>query len=174
MYLKPIEPFREFDRLRRQMDSMFAFDDFERPRIDVIETENEVKVKAEIPGISKDDLDIVVYDEEVRISGEFKKSDEYKDENLRRVERYYGSFSRIVPLPSEVKSDEAKAEYKDGILTLSIPKSDRHTSKGKRIKLQWGLIPSLLFIHYFLLLNNMILWYNLKYKWKIILHLKIK
>ncbi|WP_027307792.1 Hsp20/alpha crystallin family protein [Caloramator sp. ALD01] len=136
MYLKPIEPFREMERLRRQMDSLFSFEDFERPRIDVIETENEVKVKAEIPGISKDDLDIVVYDEEVRISGEFKKSDEYKDENLRRVERYYGSFSRVVPLPAEVKAEEAKAEYKDGILTLTIPKSDRQTSRGKRIKLQ--------------------------------------
>lgn len=138
MYLKPIEPFREIERLRRQMDSLFSFEDFERPRIDVIETENEVKVKAEIPGISKDDLDIVVYDEEVRISGEFKKSDEYKDENLRRVERYYGSFSRVVPLPAEVKAEEARAEYKDGILTLTIPKSDRQTSRGKRIKLQWG------------------------------------
>ncbi|SHE48171.1 Hsp20/alpha crystallin family protein [Caloramator proteoclasticus] len=136
MYLKPIEPFREIERLRRQMDSLFSFEDFERPRIDVIETENEVKVKAEIPGISKDDLDIVVYDEEVRISGEFKKSDEYKDENLRRVERYYGSFSRVVPLPAEVKAEEARAEYKDGILTLTIPKSDRQTSRGKRIKLQ--------------------------------------
>lgn len=140
MYLKPIEPFREIERLRRQMDSLFSFEDFERPRIDVIETENEVKVKAEIPGISKDDLDIVVYDEEVRISGEFKKSDEYKDENLRRVERYYGSFSRVVPLPAEVKAEEARAEYKDGILTLTIPKSDRQTSRGKRIKLQWGQI----------------------------------
>ncbi|MBZ4662914.1 MAG: heat-shock protein Hsp20 [Caloramator sp.] len=136
MYLKPIEPFREIERLRRQMDSLFSFEDFERPRIDVIETENEVKVKAEIPGISKDDLDIVVYDEEVRISGEFKKSDEYKDENLRRVERYYGSFSRVVPLPAEVKAEEARAEYKDGILTLTIPKSDRQISRGKRIKLQ--------------------------------------
>ncbi|MCX7695635.1 MAG: Hsp20/alpha crystallin family protein [Caloramator sp.] len=136
MYLKPIEPFREIERLRRQMDNFFSFEELERPRIDVIETENEVKVKAEIPGISKEDLDIVVYDEEVRISGEFKKSDEYKDENLRRVERYYGNFSRVVPLPAEVKSEEARAEYKDGILTLTIPKSDRHTSRGKRIKLQ--------------------------------------
>ncbi|CDF59356.1 Hsp20/alpha crystallin family protein [Thermobrachium celere] len=136
MYLKPIEPFREFDRLRRQLDSLFSYEEFERPRIDVIETEKEVKVKAEIPGISKDDLDIVVYDEEVRISGEFKKSDEYKDENLRRVERYYGSFSRVVPLPSEVKSEEAKADYKDGILTITIPKADVQSSRGKRIKLQ--------------------------------------
>lgn len=140
MYLKPIEPFREFDRLRRQLDSLFSYEEFERPRIDVIETEKEVKVKAEIPGISKDDLDIVVYDEEVRISGEFKKSDEYKDENLRRVERYYGSFSRVVPLPSEVKSEEAKADYKDGILTITIPKADVQSSRGKRIKLQWGNI----------------------------------
>ncbi|WDC84406.1 Hsp20/alpha crystallin family protein [Caloramator sp. mosi_1] len=136
MYLKPIEPFREIERLRRQMDSLFSFEEFERPRIDVIETENEIKVKAEIPGISKDDLDIVVYDEEVRITGEFKKSDEYKDEHLRRVERYYGNFSRTIPLPAEVKAEEARAEYKDGILTLTIPKSDRQTSRGKRIKLQ--------------------------------------
>lgn len=135
MYLKPIEPFREFERIRRNLDSLFL-DDFERPRIDVIENENEIKVKAEIPGISKEDLDIVIYDEEVKISGEFKKSDEYKDENLRRIERYYGSFSRIIPLPSEVKSDEAKAEYKDGILTITIPKADSQSSRGKRIKLQ--------------------------------------
>lgn len=136
MHLIPFSPFNELERLRRDVDDVFkSFDIYERPRVDVLEDEKEVKVIAEIPGISKDDIDITVFDDSVRIIGEIKRSSELKEENIRRSERFYGKFTRTVPLPSEVKSDEAKAEYKDGVLTITIPKRFEARSVGKKIKL---------------------------------------
>jgi HSP20 family protein len=136
MHLIPFSPFNELERLRRDVDDVFkSFDLYERPRVDVFEDEKEVKVVAEIPGISKDDIDITVYDDSVRITGEVKRSSELKEENIRRSERFYGKFTRTVPLPSEVKSDEARADYKDGVLTITIPKKFEAKSSGKKIKL---------------------------------------
>ncbi|MDO6354956.1 MULTISPECIES: Hsp20/alpha crystallin family protein [unclassified Caloramator] len=136
MHLIPFSPFNELERLRRDVDDVFkSFDLYERPRVDVFEDEKEVKVVAEIPGISKDDIDITVYDDSVRITGEVKRSSELKEENIRRSERFYGKFTRTVPLPSEVKSDEARADYKDGVLTITIPKRFEAKSSGKKIKL---------------------------------------
>lgn len=71
----------------------------------------------------------------MRITGEVKRSSELKEENIRRSERFYGKFTRTVPLPSEVKSDEARADYKDGVLTITIPKRFEAKSSGKKIKL---------------------------------------
>ncbi|CCC57909.1 Hsp20/alpha crystallin family protein [Caloramator australicus] len=134
MHLIPFSPFNELERLRRDVDDVFkSFDLYERPRVDVFEDEKEVKVVAEIPGISKDDIDITVYDDSVRITGEVKRSSELKEENIRRSERFYGKFTRTVPLPSEVKSDEARADYKDGVLTITIPKRFEAKSSGKKI-----------------------------------------
>jgi HSP20 family protein len=70
------------------------------------------------------------------LSGKSKKDNEYKDENVYRTERFYGSFSRTIPLPVEVKSDEAKAEYRDGILSIFVPKVEQAKMKGKRIDVQ--------------------------------------
>ncbi|MCX7903389.1 MAG: Hsp20/alpha crystallin family protein [Caloramator sp.] len=136
MHLIPFSPFNELERLRRDVDEAFkVFELYERPRVDVLEDEKEIKVVAEIPGISKDDIDITVYDDSVRITGEVKRSSELKEENIRRSERFYGKFTRTVPLPSEVKSDEARADYKDGVLTITIPKRFESKSTGKKIKL---------------------------------------
>ncbi|KRQ87394.1 Spore protein SP21 [Caloramator mitchellensis] len=136
MSLIPFNPFNDLERLRRDVDDVFkSIEFYERPRVDVFETENEVKVVADIPGISKEDLDITVYDDEVRISGEIRRTAEYNEESIRRSERYHGKFSRVISLPSEVKSEEAKADYKDGVLTLTIPKLHNKATKGKRIRL---------------------------------------
>jgi len=67
------------------------------------------------------------------LSGETKRDTEYKNEHIYRTERYYGSFSRTIPLPVEVKSEQAKAEYKDGILTVTVPKVETTQMKGKKI-----------------------------------------
>jgi len=69
----------------------------------------------------------------VRLSGQSKRDKEYNDENIYRTERYYGSFSRTIPLPAEVKPEQAKAEYKDGILSITVPKAEPAKSRGKRI-----------------------------------------
>ncbi|EEP60489.1 small heat shock protein [Sulfurihydrogenibium yellowstonense SS-5] len=93
------------------------------PRVDVYEKDNNVVIEAEIPGAKKEDIELKVKDNAVIIRGEVKKEEEKKDENYYRRERFYGKFERVIPLPADVKIEEAKAEYQDGILKLTIPKS---------------------------------------------------
>ena len=106
-------------------------------RADVYQTEKDVIVKAEIPGISKEDLEVYIDEDSIRLSGQSKRDKEYKDENIYRTERYYGSFSRTIPLPMEVKTEQASAEYKDGILSITVPKAEPSKLKGKRINIQY-------------------------------------
>ena len=93
-------------------------------------------VKAEIPGVSKDDLNLYVDENSIKLTGQSKKESEFKEENVYRTERYYGSFSRTIQLPVEVKSEKAKAEYKDGILSIVVPKLEPSKPKGRRIDIQ--------------------------------------
>jgi len=106
------------------------------PRVDVYQTEKDVIVKAEIPGVSKEDLNVYIDENMIRLSGQTKRDEEYKDDNIYRSERYYGSFSRTIPLPVEVKSEKASAEYRDGILKISVPKAEPGKIKGRRIDIQ--------------------------------------
>ncbi|MGE5613570.1 MAG: Hsp20/alpha crystallin family protein [Bacillota bacterium] len=141
MALVPWNPFREVDNIGREISSFFDFPSrffggYNSPRVDVYQTENDVVVKAEIPGVSKEDLKLFIDDDSVRISGQTKKEKEFSDENVYRSERYYGSFSRTIPLPVEVKSENARAEYKDGILSITVPKSEPSKAKGRKIDIQ--------------------------------------
>lgn len=140
MALVPWNPFRDLDNTR-EMSNFFdlptkLFGGLSSPRVDVYQTENDVIVKAEIPGVSKEDLNLYIDENSIRLSGQSKKENEFKDENAYRAERYYGSFSRIIPLPVEVKSEQANAEYKDGILSITVPKLEPSKSKGRRIDIQ--------------------------------------
>jgi HSP20 family protein len=137
MNLIPWNPFRD-DGISRELMNFFdypnkLFSGFSSPKVDVYQTENNVIVKAEIPGVSKEDLNVFIDENSVKLSGQSKRENEFKDENVFRTERYYGSFSRTIPLPAEVKSDKAKAEYKDGILSITVPKVEPSKSKGRRI-----------------------------------------
>lgn len=142
MSLVPWNPFREMENLNRDMTGFFndmPFGFFTKnatPRVDVYETGKDVVVKAEIPGVSKEDLNIYIDENSIRLSGQMKKDTEYKDENAYRTERYYGSFTRTIPLPVDVKSDQAKADYKDGILSVTVPKVEAGKLKGRRIEIQ--------------------------------------
>ncbi len=122
-------PFAELERIRREFDKLLeeAFPAVEReeilaPPIDVYETDSEVVVKAELPGVKKEDIDVSIKENSIHIKAERKEEREEKTENVHRVERFYGRIERIVPLPTEVKPEEAKAEYKDGVLEIRIPK----------------------------------------------------
>lgn len=138
MSLIPWNPFREMDNFFNDMNSFverfpFGFGKFSVPRVDVYQTEKDVVVKAEIPGVSKEDLDVYIEDNVIRLSGETRRDDEFKDDNIYRSERYYGRFSRTIPLPVEVQSEKARAEYKDGILKITVPKAETSKIKGRRI-----------------------------------------
>jgi len=142
MSLVEWNPFKDIDNVGREMANFFDRSPFgffgkaTSPRVDVYQTDNDVIIKAEIPGVSKEDLNVYVDENSIRLSGQAKKGNEYKDENVYRTERFYGSFSRTIPLPVEIKSERAKAEYKDGILSITVPKVEPSKSKGKRINIQ--------------------------------------
>ncbi len=95
-----------------------------RPTVDVSETENGFEIRAELPGVSENDLNVSVTDNLLTIKGEKHQEAETDGKNYHRVERRYGSFQRQFTLPREVETDSIKAEYTDGVLTLSIPKAE--------------------------------------------------
>ena len=106
------------------------------PAVDIFETEHELVVKADLPAIDPEDLDIRVENNILTIRGERKFEKKVNEENYLRVERAYGSFSRSFSLANSVNSDAIKADYHDGVLTLSIPKTEE--AKPKQIKVNVG------------------------------------
>jgi HSP20 family protein len=106
------------------------------PAVDIYETENELVVKADLPDVNPQDLDIRVESNILTIRGERKFATKVKEDNYLRIERAYGSFSRSFSLANSVKSEAIKAEYHDGVLTLSLPK--REEAKPKQIKVNVG------------------------------------
>ena len=119
------------------------FEDFALPRLfsekpaltptfDVSETEKELIVKAEVPGMDKKDIHINLSDGLLTIKGE--KKQEKKNENYHSVERRYGMFSRTIRLPFEVEADKVDATYKDGVLKVTLPKSE--AAKPKKIEIK--------------------------------------
>lgn len=94
------------------------------PSVDISETDNSFEVRAELPGVTESDVHVSVTDNVLTIKGEKRQEEETEDKNYRRVERTYGSFQRAFTLPPTVKTDAIKAEFKDGVLNLSIPKTE--------------------------------------------------
>ena len=103
------------------------------PAVDVTENDSEVLVKAELPGIDQKDIEVSLSGDVLTIKGEKREEKEEKSESVHRIERSYGSFSRAFTLPCEVKSEAVEAKFKDGVLSLKLPKSE--TSKKKSIKI---------------------------------------
>ncbi|MBS2004390.1 MAG: Hsp20/alpha crystallin family protein [Cyanobacteria bacterium SZAS LIN-5] len=106
------------------------------PRIDMVETEKEVVIKVELPGMNEKDINVSVNNELLTISGEKKQEKEQSEKGWYRMERQYGSFCRNIPLPYEVESDKVDAVYKNGILSLKLPKSAVQQKAAKRIEVK--------------------------------------
>ena len=104
------------------------------PSIDLSETDTSVDLRMDIPGLSAKDIDIRVNGNLVTISGERKEEKEEKGRTFHRIERTEGSFSRTVSLPCEVQEADIEAEYQDGVLNLSMPKSDKATPRKIEVK----------------------------------------
>src|SRR5208283_5215015 len=139
------EPFRDLVTAQRDFDRMFreAFTgqlgDAElstrswAPPVDIYETEDAIVLKAELPGIDPKDVEVRVEDNTLYLKGERNYEKEVKEQNYHRVERSYGSFARSFSLPNSISAEKVKAEYKDGLLTLTMPK--REEAKPKTIKI---------------------------------------
>ena len=93
------------------------------PTVDISETENGYEIRAELPGISEDDVNVSVTGNVLTVKGEKRQEAETEGKNYHRVERRYGNFQRSFTLPRHVETDAIKAEFKDGVLTLGIPKA---------------------------------------------------
>jgi len=102
------------------------------PSVDIYETENELVLKADLPDVNEKDLDVHVENNMLTIRGERKFEQKVKEENYLRIERTYGSFSRSFSLPNTVSTEGIKAEYKNGVLTVEMPK--RTEAKPKQVK----------------------------------------
>ncbi|HEY7163230.1 MAG TPA: Hsp20/alpha crystallin family protein [Candidatus Binatia bacterium] len=149
----PWKPFMDLSRWERDMERMME-DFFDRrshpwwpdrwfrgepmemtgPAVDLYEEKDEIVVKAELPGIEKDNVEVNLSDHHLTIKGEKKKEEEIKKENYYRSERSYGSFLRSLELPAEVQPDKVKANFKDGILEVRLPKTEE--AKAKEIKVK--------------------------------------
>ena len=143
-----LEPAREMLSLREAMDRLFE-ESFLRPGsfgvsdsasavlpLDMYETENDIVVKAAIPGVKPEDIEVTVTGDLLSIKGEFQSETEQKDEkrNYHRQERRYGSFCRQLTLPAGVNADACAADFENGVLTLKMPKVEE--AKVKKVQIQ--------------------------------------
>ncbi len=145
---KELTPFRDFERMRRDMDRLWGsfFEgslkkgtDGEAqwlPSLDISETSNDLVVKAELPGMDPKDIDISLNDGMLTIKGERKQEKQEKEENYHLIERSYGSFCRSVKLPKEVKHDKVKASFRNGVLKIVLPKSEESKKKEVKVKVE--------------------------------------
>jgi HSP20 family protein len=139
------DPFQEMLNLRRTVDRLFdnvsPDHDWSQPTlwglaVDVVENKDDFIVKASIPGINPDDLEVSYADDTLTIKGEIKSDNEVKDNQYHLRERRYGSFSRSISLPTKIKGDAIDASYQNGVLSLRLPKAEE--VKPKRIAIMVG------------------------------------
>lgn len=104
------------------------------PSLDLSETDKTVEVRADLPGLKAEDIDIQVSQNTLTVSGERKEEKEEKGRSWHRVERKYGTFSRTVPLPCEVDQEKIDASYKDGVLTVTLPKGASAQTRKIKVK----------------------------------------
>jgi HSP20 family protein len=139
------EPVREMMTLREAMDRLFD-DAFTRPismsgvsgmpAIDLFQTEDDVIVKAALPGLKPDDVHISITADVLTLNGEFKQDTDRKDVTYQIREHRQGMFERSIALPTDVQADKAKAEFENGILTIVLPKAEAVKPKTVNIKVK--------------------------------------
>jgi HSP20 family protein len=151
--LAPWRPFTDLSRMERDMERMFE-DFFGRrmrpfwparwlpaggmeisaPAVDVYEEKDDLVVKAELPGMEKDNIEVNISDHFLTIKGEKKKEEELKEKDYYRAERSYGSFLRTLELPTDIHAEKVKASFKNGVLEIRMPKTEE--AKKKEVKIE--------------------------------------
>lgn len=143
-------PWREMEELQRRLWSMFDWSPLRRtslttdeenitvpewsPAVDIIEDEKEYLIKVELPEVQKDDVKVTVEGGTLTISGERKAEKEEKGRRLHRLERFYGRFERSFTIPDDAEADNVKAEFKDGVLRVHLPKTEKARPKQIEVK----------------------------------------
>jgi HSP20 family protein len=138
------QPLREIDSLQREMNRLFegltpvtenAVANNFVPSVELEEDTDVIHLKLEVPGLEAKDLDVQVTSEAVSITGERKFERTASDKGITRSEFQYGRFQRVIPLPARVQNTETQAEYKDGILRLTLPKAEEEKNKVFKVSL---------------------------------------
>lgn len=139
------EPLREVETLQREMNRLFdnlgpsrlshAGNGAFFPAAELSETEEAIDLKVEIPGMSPKDIDVQVSADAVTISGERKSESKTEKDGMTRSEFYYGQFQRVIPLPRRIQNTSVDAQYRDGILTLHLPKAEEERNKVVKVSL---------------------------------------
>lgn len=135
--------------LQREVNSLF--DDFFRgfdiepfqprgvqfmPKIDIVDSGSEIKIAAELPGMDEKDVDVSLSNDILTIKGEKKEESEDKGKDYYRLERSYGSFCRTIALPAGIEADKIQAKFKNGVLTVTLPKAVAALNEGKKIPIK--------------------------------------
>lgn len=147
MEIVPWKPFGEVSSLRKEMDNLWnnflGETSFPRyfpkdwlPSVDVSETEDQLLIKAELPGLEATDVSVSISGDLLTIKGEKKKEEEKKDEHFHSSERFYGSFQRSFRLPVNIKTDEVDATFKNGVLQVALRKTEETRKKEIEIKVK--------------------------------------
>ena len=142
-------PLRELGNFENRLERFFNLPSLSRngeteamtvsqwsPLVDISEDANEYLVKAELPELKKEEVKVSVENGELTISGERKSEKEEKDRKFHRIERCYGSFLRSFTLPEAISSDKVTAEFKDGVLSVHLPKDEKAKPKTIEVKVQ--------------------------------------
>lgn len=141
-----LQPFREFGSLQREMnrlfdslmrtdDSGFSGDMAFVPAAELQETPEAIHLRLEVPGMEAKDLDVQVTAEAVSINGDRKSETKTEEKGITRSEFRYGSFRRVIPLPARIKNEQVQAEYKNGVLSLTLPKAEEEKNKVFKVNL---------------------------------------
>ena len=147
MDIVPWKSFGEISRLRREMDDLFnrIFGETSlskiglgkwQPLVDISETDTDIIVKAELPGIDTKDVDVSITGDRLTIKGEKQQEKEEKEENRYRSERYYGTYERVINLPASIVENKTEATFDKGILTITLPKVEKIKKKQVKIKVK--------------------------------------
>lgn len=143
-------PWKEMEQMQNRLASLWGMDPLRgnggkeetltiaewSPRVDIVEDEKEILVKAELPEMKKEDVKVEVDQGVLSVSGERKMEKEEKNKKYHRIEREYGSFLRSFTLPPEVMADKVNAEFKDGMLMVHLPKNGKAGAKAVEIKVK--------------------------------------
>jgi HSP20 family protein len=131
---------KKMNRVFKDFSKGFALEPFGKrtgaafePKVNISESEKEVVVSAELPGIDGKDIDVSLSKDELTIQGEKREEKEEEKKSYYRMERLYGSFKRTLPLPCEVKDDKVEAQFKNGVLIITLPKEAEAIKEAKKI-----------------------------------------
>jgi HSP20 family protein len=147
-----MNPFALLGRLAEEMTGVFAEAGTPRgawggrtsslatwaPDVDVVQRGNELVVRADLPGVNPDDVVVEVSDDAITLSGERQEERQEERHGVYRIERSYGSFFRAIPLPDGAIVDQAKANFKDGVLEITVPAPPEQVSRGRRLEISRG------------------------------------